>query len=92
MLNQGQRVGFRTPRNTIIAFVSLTLGRSLRAPTASGKTEAAFLPICSRLMDAPKGGVQVLYISEARGSSGPPPIPAAWVLAHLRWLLRAVRR
>jgi len=35
----------------------------IAAPTASGKTEAAFLPICSRLMDAAKGGVQVLYIA-----------------------------
>ncbi|SDG20408.1 ATP-dependent helicase Lhr and Lhr-like helicase [Lentzea fradiae] len=34
------------------------------AATASGKTEAAFLPICSALLDeVSEGGVQVLYVS-----------------------------
>lgn len=33
------------------------------AATAGGKTEAAFLPICSRLVGAPSSGIQVLYVS-----------------------------
>ncbi len=33
------------------------------AATAGGKTEAAFLPICSRLVGAPAAGIQVLYVS-----------------------------
>jgi len=35
----------------------------LAAATASGKTEAAFLPICSRLIEHPHGSVRALYIS-----------------------------
>jgi len=35
----------------------------LASPTASGKTEAAFLPILSRLAAAPVDSVQALYIS-----------------------------
>jgi ATP-dependent helicase Lhr and Lhr-like helicase len=36
----------------------------IAAATASGKTEAAFLPICSALVAQPgSGGVQVLYVS-----------------------------
>lgn len=35
----------------------------LSAATASGKTEAAFLPILSSFADAPSGGVKALYIS-----------------------------
>ncbi len=41
-------------------------GRSdviIAAATAGGKTEAAFLPICSRLIEQPGGGVRALYIS-----------------------------
>lgn len=35
--------------------------------TASGKTEAAFLPICSALVAQPgSGGVEVLYLSRSR--------------------------
>ncbi|MBO1318237.1 DEAD/DEAH box helicase [Acanthopleuribacter pedis] len=35
----------------------------ISAATASGKTEAAFLPICSRLAEEPAEGIGVLYIS-----------------------------
>jgi ATP-dependent Lhr-like helicase len=35
----------------------------IAAATASGKTEAAFLPICSRLLEAENSGACVLYIS-----------------------------
>jgi ATP-dependent helicase Lhr and Lhr-like helicase len=35
----------------------------IAAATAGGKTEAAFLPIFSKLVDSPKNGVQVLYLS-----------------------------
>jgi ATP-dependent Lhr-like helicase len=35
----------------------------IAAATASGKTEAAFLPICSQLVDITSEGFQVLYIS-----------------------------
>jgi len=34
----------------------------LAAATASGKTEAAFLPICSRLTSSPANSIQALYI------------------------------
>lgn len=34
----------------------------ISAGTASGKTEAAFLPICSELVDADGSGVQALYV------------------------------
>lgn len=34
----------------------------LAAGTASGKTEAAFLPICSRLADGAEGSVHALYV------------------------------
>lgn len=36
------------------------------ARTASGKTEAAFLPILSQLVDEPKGSVRALYVSPLR--------------------------
>src|SRR3954470_11017305 len=35
----------------------------LAAATASGKTEAAFLPVLSRLAEKPEPSVQALYIS-----------------------------
>ena len=35
----------------------------LAAATASGKTEAAFLPILSRIASAPRDSIQALYIS-----------------------------
>ena len=35
----------------------------IAAATAGGKTEAAFLPICSKLINEPRQSVQVLYIS-----------------------------
>ncbi len=34
----------------------------ISAATASGKTEAAFLPICSSLVDDARGGVRALYV------------------------------
>ncbi|MCB9833810.1 MAG: DEAD/DEAH box helicase [Planctomycetes bacterium] len=35
----------------------------IAAATAAGKTEAAFLPICSELVDAAAGSVRALYVS-----------------------------
>jgi ATP-dependent Lhr-like helicase len=35
----------------------------IAAATAGGKTEAAFLPICSRVVEQPRGSVRALYIS-----------------------------
>jgi len=35
----------------------------IAAATASGKTEAAFLPICSRVVEQPRGSVRALYVS-----------------------------
>jgi ATP-dependent Lhr-like helicase len=35
----------------------------IAAATAGGKTEAAFLPICSRIVTNPSGSVRTLYIS-----------------------------
>lgn len=38
----------------------------LAAATAGGKTEAAFLPICSRLLEDPRPSVQALYVGPLR--------------------------
>lgn len=35
----------------------------IAAATAGGKTEAAFLPICSRIIEQPTGSVRALYVS-----------------------------
>lgn len=35
----------------------------IAAATAGGKTEAAFLPICSRILEDPSGSVRALYVS-----------------------------
>lgn len=35
----------------------------IAAATAGGKTEAAFLPVCSRLVEEPRGSIRALYIS-----------------------------
>ena len=35
----------------------------IAAPTAAGKTEAAFLPICSKLLDSPHRSIRALYVS-----------------------------
>lgn len=35
----------------------------IAAATAGGKTEAAFLPICSRVIQQPTGSVRALYVS-----------------------------
>ncbi|MDP2606205.1 MAG: DEAD/DEAH box helicase [Deltaproteobacteria bacterium] len=35
----------------------------IAAATAGGKTEAAFLPICSRVIEQPSGSVRALYVS-----------------------------
>ena len=35
----------------------------IAAATAGGKTEAAFLPICSRVVEQPSGSVRALYVS-----------------------------
>lgn len=48
---------------TIHAILDTTADLVVAAATAGGKTEAAFLPICSRLVGATPRGVQVLYLS-----------------------------
>ena len=35
----------------------------LAAATASGKTEAAFLPLLSRIAENPNGSIKILYVS-----------------------------
>ena len=61
--------GWQTLRDAQEAAIPLLLDATrdviIAAATASGKTEAAFLPICSRLADsAPAGpGIQVLYVA-----------------------------
>jgi ATP-dependent helicase Lhr and Lhr-like helicase len=61
--------GWQTLRDTQEAAIPLLLDPTgdviISAATAAGKTEAAFLPICSRLADTvPTGpGVQVLYVA-----------------------------
>lgn len=35
----------------------------IAAATAGGKTEAAFLPICSRVIELPSGSIRALYVS-----------------------------
>lgn len=48
---------------TIHAVLDTDADLVVAASTAGGKTEAAFLPICSQLVGAPTSGVQVLYVS-----------------------------
>lgn len=48
---------------TIHAVLDTDADLVVAASTAGGKTEAAFLPICSRLVGAAPRGVQVLYLS-----------------------------
>jgi ATP-dependent helicase Lhr and Lhr-like helicase len=61
--------GWQTLRDAQEAAIPLLLGGTsdviIAAATAAGKTEAAFLPICSRLAAAPSPGpgVQVLYVA-----------------------------
>jgi ATP-dependent Lhr-like helicase len=43
--------------------LSRTCDVIISAPTASGKTEAAFLPACSQLLEDSKSGVGILYIA-----------------------------
>ena len=43
--------------------ISGTTDVIIASPTASGKTEAAFLPICSRIIDDSNQSVKVLYIA-----------------------------
>ena len=61
----GQRWGELRPLQveTIRAVLDTEDHLVLAAATASGKTEAAFLPILSQVAAAPAGSVQVLYIS-----------------------------
>ncbi len=47
----------------IRAFFAHDRNLILAADTASGKTEAAFLPILSRMLTAPEEGVRALYVS-----------------------------
>lgn len=55
----------------------------LIAPTGFGKTEAALLPIFSRLVDAERGGVKCLYITPLRSLNRD-------LLARLRRLAQSV--
>jgi len=48
---------------TIHAVIGTDADLVVAASTAGGKTEAAFLPICSRLVGAAPRGIQVLYLS-----------------------------
>ena len=48
---------------TIHAVLDSDADLVVAAATAGGKTEAAFLPLCSRLVEAVPTGVQVLYLS-----------------------------
>ena len=61
----GQRWGELRPLQveTIRAVLDTEDHLVLAAATASGKTEAAFLPILSRVASAPANSVEVLYIS-----------------------------
>ncbi len=43
--------------------ISGTTDVIIASPTASGKTEAAFLPICSRIIEDSNKSIQVLYIA-----------------------------
>ncbi len=49
--------------DAIHALLDTTNHVILSAATASGKTEAAFLPILSKLAETPRGSVQALYVS-----------------------------
>ena len=61
------RQGWKKLRPLQVDAIQAVLGSKdhliLSAATASGKTEAAFLPILSTLADAPDGSVKALYIS-----------------------------
>jgi ATP-dependent helicase Lhr and Lhr-like helicase len=61
------RQGWKELRPLQVDAIQAVLGSNdhliLSAATASGKTEAAFLPILSTLADAPGGSVKALYIS-----------------------------
>lgn len=55
---------FRPIQNdAIIHMITSPSDLILSAPTASGKTEAAFLPIISQIADNGKNSVKILYVS-----------------------------
>jgi ATP-dependent Lhr-like helicase len=60
------RMGWKNLRLLQVKAIQAILGSErhviLSAPTASGKTEAAFLPILSRIAEEPTGSVRTLYV------------------------------
>lgn len=52
----------RIQEQTIDAIFNTDAHVLVSAPTASGKTEAAFLPILSKILSSPKEGVQAVYV------------------------------
>ena len=64
------RMGWKALRPLQVKAIHAILGSEahviLSAATAAGKTEAAFLPILSRLADEPTGAVRALYVGPLR--------------------------
>ncbi|HRU81877.1 MAG TPA: DEAD/DEAH box helicase, partial [Candidatus Methanomethylicus sp.] len=59
--------GFTEPQKRAIPLIAAGKNVLIIAPTGTGKTEAAFLPILDRLIkDGTKSGIRVLYISPLR--------------------------
>jgi len=48
--------------DAIFAIVNGGVDVLISAPTAAGKTEAAFLPLLSRVLDGDKPGIRILYV------------------------------
>jgi ATP-dependent Lhr-like helicase len=59
--------GFTEPQKRAIPLIAAGRNVLIIAPTGTGKTEAAFLPILDRLIkDGDRSGIRVLYISPLR--------------------------
>ena len=61
--NQGWDDLRETQEQAIHVILSSSDDILIAAPTAAGKTEAAFLPICSRLLDSPHRSIRAVYVS-----------------------------